>query len=65
MIIFFSGQHGLCSSSIFLFAFFIEDLYRLLMYFPFPVNLGSIDVRTLRSLDAVLVDADGPLNVVT
>jgi hypothetical protein len=27
------------------------------MYFPFPVNLGSIDVRTLRSLDAVLVDA--------
>jgi hypothetical protein len=30
------------------------------MYFPFPVNLGSIDVRTLRSLDAVLVDADGP-----
>ena len=49
-----------CSSSIFLFAFFIEDLYRLLMYFPFPVNLGSIDVRTLRSLDAVLVDADGP-----
>jgi hypothetical protein len=29
------------------------------MYFPFPVNLGSIDVRTLRSLDAVLVDADG------
>jgi hypothetical protein len=27
---------------------------------PFPVNLGSIDVRTLRSLDAVLVNADGP-----